>query len=468
MAKNYNLLEHYEWLGEFWFEEDSKKMFSGILSYSPSSGIVLKCLFGKLAKQYRDIFEEKFKKGELIQGYTQETGAITLSYVYSSEKTQGNFVTTESITCDFAVLGHHFKKDVRLKGYLFTFNNLDEFCYPQHRKFNDFYEKEKILSAKIDSMNIELIKQAIGTTYGNQISNMLMSDNKELKKDLDEAVSKVMNKHKTKFLDIKKEMHYYFSLRSNKKKHLSYKECHKTARKILDLFKCLMLRRLVFTEIIAYVPAVSNGKRYNKRCTILIPLYLEERVVKSIMKSEDYNYLPVNMLGVKENFGSIVNSWDRFKNERFNIVLQTIINHIYNHVDCFQHYVLLIASIDQWSFWENIDSKIKYDGFINNHANEKIKSKLLEMLPSGIKNEELGKALGDIRNCIIHPPKQNTKEFKKYSSVINYAGISNLSELVYFVLVVALYKKIGVEKKYIEKFLRNIDFRQRIFETFND
>ena len=125
MANELNLLEKYEWLGEFWSTDEAEK-FPGILRYSPQEGITVLAL---VSSDKRHTYCQK-----IIYGYCQETSYLTLYECFVKDEGTSNFVTNSpTLYASYAITRGQFSTTDSFENCQFELTGLDEFCYT-HRE----------------------------------------------------------------------------------------------------------------------------------------------------------------------------------------------------------------------------------------------------------------------------------------------------------------------------------------------
>lgn len=455
-SKEYVLTDKYEWLGEFWFSDSPEDTFPGILSYTPEGGIELVAIV-KSKKTTETI-------SKTVYGYTQETGRVTLMSVYTS----GNFVSNmatrqEKFFCRAMICGGHFDKSDYFSEVSFRLNNLDEFCHPQGFKTHDEYTTKAILKGESVITNIELTKTATGVMTPEPISKLFfsMGDDEELKTDLDEAVSNVLIKHNNKQLLMISKRGYQLVLTSKDPGGLNFKQYYKLICSISNLFSILMLKTIKPIKL-TLLNNQENGC-YKNSFSMLISMHLTDLQIKSMKKDKFHYLLPVNLDGIKDNFKNIFCEWNNYADEDFGIIIPTLLNHIHDSHAPVQHYVLLLTCIEKWCVNEcpSYSKDKKYDWVIDEYGKDGLKANFNKYLPN---DETIGEHLSNIRTCIVHPAASATK-LNGYKKDLDLTLICNLNSLMFILLTIALYKKMGVDQGAITKISKDYSGYIREYET---
>ena len=87
-----------------------------------------------------------------------------------------------------------------------------------------------------------------------------------------------------------------------------------------------------------------------------------------------------------------------------------------------------------------------------------MKNSLRQKLPvPNSENESLGKLLSQVRGVVLHPTNGNH---------ISNVALDNLSEIIYLMLVIAIYEKIGIAESAVSKIKNKFENRLRIIEEY--
>ncbi len=448
MEKEYSLLENYEWLGEFWICDKPLVRFPGVLKYSPSKGVILSLLTNK----DENLFDTTNKS---IFGSVEGLGNVSVFASFSHGAQWSNSrIHSERIYCRYLIVGKHADNIEPFDTFSFSLNNLDEFCYPQGFEIEDEYFSAAVLSSTITSGTklgkLSLSKSAKGHFGFQNISKLLLvRENKsEFKKELDEAVTDLMKKHKIDALTRKTEINYEFYIKGEKNEKQTLSVYRKMMHNIAILFSVLSLKTIRPVKIVL----LNNleGHYYRARYPVLISQHLDEFQIEDIKKEKEHHFsLPVNINGIKDDFDSIVKKWSSFYDQEFNIILTSVLNHISHKYDSSEHFILLVSSLERWASLENPCFKVnsKYDWVLERYAGTKLKEYLQKFLPvkSGV---SIGQHLKNFRACIVHPASIE-KGYKNYKKFLRSDTIDNISEGLFMVLVIAIYSKIGISEKAI-------------------
>jgi len=452
MAIKFNMIQEYEWLGEFWFSGNAGFTFPGILSYTPKEGVLLSVV-------KNGDFEDK-NTSETIHGYTIETGPVTLVPAIHTENSSLNIakeifsIKKRKYFCKAMIIGEHFEHSKIFEAISFKLNDLDEFCHPQGFKLNDDYSDKDVLKADIIDGEIKaslsLKKVATGRPVKKISKALVLSKEKDeaLIGELDVAISAILEKYK-KSLTVKTDIEYELKIKINDGEGEKFENHIKLMESVANLFSILMLKTVKPIEI-SLLNNKENGCYKNKH-SLFLSLLLDQPQVQSVKKKEYQHLLPVNINGIKENFGNIFETWNKdFATNRIGILLPTLLTHINGRYEHIQHYILLLTAIEEWSISENAGhkNKTKFDLVIETYGNEEFRKEFKKNLP--FQNSTIGDNLSKIRNFIVHPASLKGKKNKCKKS-LDILLIANLSEFMFILLVIALYKKLGIDEKTVKK-----------------
>lgn len=179
---------------------------------------------------------------------------------------------------------------------------------------------------------------------------------------------------------------------------------------------------------------------------------LTDKDIGSINRDKSYYNMPLNLEDIRGNFDNTFRLWNEEFNNKLNIVRSSLLNHITNQTDIYEHYILLLTSLEKVSIDHNDSYKenTKYDWPINSYSTEYLTKKLTSFNPNKNK-ESLGKYLSDLRALIVHPKALGAKKFEKYKGHISMSSIGNVSEILFLILLNSFYHSIQLSPEAIRK-----------------
>lgn len=450
MKKTYSLFESFESFGEFWVSGLETHPFAGVLKYSATKGVVLTFVCKK----------EVYPKNETLtfHGYTHETGNITLLNCYESGNYSSNSTTTQdSFFCSVAILGGHFSSSDLYKGCVFSLSNLNEFCHPQGFKLRDNFQRDSVLEAVNGNIKVTLSKTGKGNILGaKHLSSLLLleEDDQPFKKELDEACEVLSKKHNVNSIVAKTDISYELKVEENGEESLSISCMIKEIYMISALFTVLMLKQAKPTFLSLLNEACGNKSTY----PVLLSLYLNDNEIEKTKKDKNYHRLPVNILGINQSFSTMLSSWRKFYQDDLNLVSEVVFEHISGQPNAVHHSALLISALEQLKckYSDAPRKSGKYDWPIDTYCNQEMRNKLDESIPLlRNNNESLGKLVSRLRGMIFHPNEHIKVKFKPNVKKVDYVGLANTSEILFIILVVAIYEMIGVDKSVVNEFKKN-------------
>ncbi len=184
-------------------------------------------------------------------------------------------------------------------------------------------------------------------------------------------------------------------------------------------------------------------------------------------------HLPVNIHNIKDNFEKIFFEWNNLlPSDLLNVL---IVDKFYNKVHAgYQQFCIIVAIIGGWQVLHGQDQtyNTRYEKFLSETLPDNdvftdgedvmhdgkiiakkdgMKEKLAQVLGAGKTFKELGEDIDGIRDCILHwdnklrTPTKTDKQFKKYQPIIEKeVQISNLCEILFILMIKAIYTKIGI------------------------
>jgi len=461
------MLDEYEWLGSFWLSTSPDLSFPGTISYKPNSGIRF-TYFRNGPLVSKD--EASMNRVYFIHGFIPELKNITLvASLITYYPIQHSGIIKETITCDYLITMGHFDETTVFKNCSFRLKHIDEFFFPQDRKQHDSYnpnflydqtvknkEKDfKLIIKQSVTSNILPIKPSSLFTIHKKTNDMICD---EYCAEIDDFFNNFEKKNEVIVLS-KETLKYWFLLESEKEVGISINE-------FIDVIEnCKNLFILLFLEITAPIEiAFKLGDDMEPTtCQVLKSLYLSPSQMMQFSSRKLSNYrIPINFASIRDELGLILKEWYILNSNEFNIAISQVIDHIYGNDHFYQKYTLFLASIEHWSMEYNpkYNKSSKYDWFINNYSNEKLITVLKKYLPEN--SSSIGEHLSNIRSCIVHPKSLKDK-FVQYQPYINNTNIANISEIIFLLLIIAIYDKIGISQNIITNLKSNYEYHLSIF-----
>lgn len=446
--KPIDLLSSYEWFGEFWEPRYPQNKFFGVLSYSPETGLLLKCYFGNTDKI--------LNQPEVMLGVCSDIGPITLIESLSVGQTFEACISSVRLLFNIGFVGGHFDLGKKFLSFNFVVNDLNEFVTPlisaERHLLNQTLASIKIADAFYLNLNSDcrysfyLNKDKIGSEW-------FISDKKELMDDLDCALKKICEKYPDSELHKKISVRYYFSILAKEGGKI-FNDFKEIANKVTQLFSYFMNQRV---EIIGLWVRDSD-----QNFPVIRSLRVDSQGIEAIRKKKPYMTIPITFGKIRENMQEVFDGWFNFISAEFNLLNQVIMRNIWSpySMDAVQNYVLILAAIEYAHVQFGKPVRRKYDWFVERYFNEEMLTILKETLGSFDGGKTYGERLGKIRDYIVHySAKSDGKNgipasHKNY--FINPTHLFNLCQLLIPVLIIHVYEIIGVSGVVIEDVKKNI------------
>lgn len=463
MSVELDYCKNYEWIGTFWMPNKPDKEFSGKVSYSPENGIKIS-IFNTDSK--RPTNKSILVMHGIIR-YGEQTIPITLLEVFlQCSGITMNIVLSEFVTGSVrAVVFGNLLENFVISGLYVDYDD----------NFYQFLSTNKNISSmvKFAQMPVVVDKTRISLEIVNATANTIYSAD-----DFDDVIcsfsaksNAIMNsfkKHIQPFLDknkynLLKRLHTNIAIhiKSGYNKFKSYRMLEHKLRLFLEiLLDCKI--NINFSWIIV-VKHDKNNKIYHEAypmlCRDFIPSLghkhgklahdLMPITIKDFLINKDNNLLTIS-----------INKWLHLYDEPgwHNLITgaEDILHggrSLINQKD----YVMLISYIETL---QNLRGKSK-NGDINSFVLESLstqwKTKIKCMLKYLQKQDKnLGNALCEIRNAIVHPKARN-KNNGKYYAIANHELIL---QNVYGILAGAFIKGLMIEiyhipEDKIDKYINN-------------
>jgi hypothetical protein len=264
MNKDYNLFENYEWFGSFWFEDDTASenkpiLFSGKLTYSPISGVMLEII--SCVDHYWSFNKDKGRELYHIFGIVNGINGLEKISLYKCQASPSSchygIGSTIRFFCTYLVIGRrHFESGSVFLDYKVNFLSFSNFVHNNTNldsilNFNlqggcnvnvvpSMFIKDQTLffpypSADEDDNSYSQRKQ--------KLLNLQVHVNEELRK-LNGAV---ITKHT-----------YIFEFKDNDKKGYTINKCHNYIQDVRNIFS-LLLNKNFYVEDIYFKDSNDNN-----------------------------------------------------------------------------------------------------------------------------------------------------------------------------------------------------------------
>jgi hypothetical protein len=442
VAKDFNLLDRYEWLGEFWSTDESKK-FPGVLRYSPQEGITISALVSsEMAHFYRE---------KTLYGYCQQAGFLTLYGCFV--KSEGTFsLSTYSPTLyvSYAVTGGQLTDFDSFKSCQFELTGLDDFCYPQGFRLQNKYTSKSICEAETSDAKISIAKVAKGKMIGRgEISSLILLDeeDRQFEDELDKLARELMDKHNIPYINSKSDISHVLVVEN--KGGLSREGFLKYMFSLKQLFSLFLLKP-VCVKNIKFFYVDGGGKSFS--CRVLYSFLIPENEIRQLDSFRDYRLMKVNLNSIKDNFQKIFSSWDDIVHDEADIIINTLTTHVQGGYSAVQHAVTLIACIEQWYHKYEERNGLKYDCVINRYGTDSLRKFIFEKAPIQARpGDTIGQLLSNIRGIVLHPNGARSHTIKN-GGILSHTSFLNISEALFVLLLRALFTTLGVSQESIDNF----------------
>lgn len=442
MSRQYHLDERYEWVGEFWIEEDPEVKFPGNLSYDPILGVRLATL------QQGMTSAEVGNKTIKILGCIREVGLITLLQCTrrgneTHLSTSLGWITDGFFFVTAAVLEKHIAKDEYIAGSTFSFTHIDEFFRPKIQAMTQTHTSIPLLEYDTGLKKWGVYRNTIG--YGisnNSISDLLALDenNVEFCNELNTEFTRLLEKHKIKHVVRKSEVYHYVKASDEK---LDVSKSFAMIYSVLNLF-CMLTLKSCSLEYLTFSFKNNENRQYNT----LLTRWASEARLNSAKTESYYHLMPVNYNSLRDSLSHVTNEWEEFSQDELNLVYPVMVEHIWGGYNTMAHCALLISALEQWfsryssaSQKEKKQRRNKYQWPIDTYCTQEMKDYLDTLLPKK-EGKDLGYRMARARAAVLHP---------KSEEKIKSSDLDNISEMVFIMLLVGLYKKLKIPEESIIK-----------------
>lgn len=429
------------YLGKFWVPNMPDRKFSGTLTFSKESQISLKITgYIETADDFAPSSSCEVKQ---LYGSVEEIGKVTLLDCLSNggrtnlRQSESHFIKHYMVS--YAILGIHcLKDDTIFTGISFHFGGLNNFCVLHP---NEYFIADNTpqIDCTIDDNIVIKLQQGLKDAF-----------------DLSMAMFAYGNKYETKLIEelrqktenmILSKPYYFFHIKGNSQTAGNYIHLQYDIEKLFSIF--------LFKKIYSLYSFLKAG---NKEYQLINAFSLKEKTDEN--KILPMAYLPVCLNNVRDKFSEILKNWKKIL--QFDLINSFITDKLYHNSGAgLQQYSILIALIGAWQSKKDGDYKNRYKNFLAENLlpeddvfNEEITIKLRQILGDSKTLDEIAEDIGEIRNTILHIDQLSPtcQKLKKYGHIVkNEIHIANLCEILFIIVIKAIYRKLGIEQSEDQK-----------------
>lgn len=450
----FNPKESFSYIGEFWDISEPDKKFSGILEYNPINGILLKFITSPLFHD-KDIYPT-------MHGFCEEIGNVTLINCISNGGKMHLGTTHSYKTKKYKVIGiiagiHILKDEKKIDGICFHFPEMNSFCHWSKEEYFSS-DHQPIINCKTkDNLNIKISQGFrdvidLSLVLNNEILEKFCPHLTQYRKNI--TIKTELSNEEVRIIDQERDSititkpFYVITIKGNKTNIGDYL-CIRY--KIEKLFSIFFLKPIYSTFSKIFID--------NKEYTLIE--YTESLKDNN---TEFFPYIPVNISNIKDNFNNIYDTWNNILPS--DMLDMIIVDKFYKHAGSgYQQFSILLSIIGSWQIIHGSNKvyNSRYEKFLEenlpdndiltngNEYRKGIKERFCEILGANKTWCKIADDLDNIRDCILHldlkisNKKCTNNIFAKYKNIIEKeTSISNLCEILFIVLVKAVYSKIGI------------------------
>jgi len=429
------------YLGKFWAPNMPDRKFSGTLTFSKESQISLKITgYIETADDFAPSSSCEVKQ---LYGSVEEIGKVTLLDCLSNggrtnlRQSESHFIKHYMVS--YAILGIHcLKDDTIFTGISFHFGGLNNFCVLHP---NEYFIADNTpqIDCTIDDNIVIKLQQGLKDAFDLSMA-MFACGNKYETKLVEELRQKTENMMLSK-------PYYFFHIKGNSQTAGNYIHLQYDIEKLFSIF--------LFKKIYSLYSFLKAG---NKEYQLINAFSLKEKTDEN--KILPMAYLPVCLNNVRDKFSEILKNWKEIL--QFDLINSFITDKLYHNSGAgLQQYSILIALIGAWQSKKDGDYKNRYKNFLAENLlpeddvfNEEITIKLRQILGDSKTLDEIAEDIGEIRNTILHIDQLSPtcQKLKKYGHIVkNEMHIANLCEILFIIVIKAIYRKLGIEQSEDQK-----------------
>lgn len=454
--------KEYSWTGDFWYADDNpniqKNHFGGTLKYSPESGFHLHIITRTIPESF--FFPDRKMPNKDIHGTVQDLKNISLVNCLVQPRTVNlGKAGFSSIICT----PEYIVKDAWVKNTDKAFTEISFHCpvldyfFDSMPDWNLVYGDESLTDFLVDSKIIDGFRMKV--FHGHAENSPWFPKRSRCKKykALCDKINKAIEEspYKKELLSCSKA---YPIIKITGKPKLA-REYFTAERKMRRFFSALLLVQIHTDRLWVKV--------FDKSCEVFLQRY-QKIDIPWYLKNGHSVFITLD--DTKNDFHKIYSDFYQIMEKSGSGLLNILIGErIWKHKqkqdsDGHIQYCWIINTIGDWQckYGNNKKGTERFQSFLK--ENLRSKSEFNKKIVEGLKKEfcksdslnKLGVKIGNVRNCLEH---KKSPLYPKYKHIVeNEIAINNLCELLFLVLMKALYKKIGikVEEKRFDHLLSHL------------
>jgi hypothetical protein len=429
-----NLFDPTKWTGEFFHPENFEGRFSGTLDYSPEDGILL---------TYRKADDTQLPDSDVLHGVLG-TGEKCTLFGHFTLRGSGfstlNGLHTKTGTLGFKLLaiGEFLTDDFSTDRLTFTLSGLQEFFGPRENSAK--FQKSAIHTSQLPFGALEVWATGQLAPLSNDIGMDIYCEDTDDMNELSIAFGIIKEKFPNKHFMLKKRSTYAMAL--NLSRSTSIFDAYKYVASISDLFALLLDSPSHPESLATFFHKADTGI---SKIELYPSLRLNSATIKLAQKRKHHLQLPISASNF--DFTSALSAW-MTSNAKESVVISAMQHEVGFRTEHTAHgdVVLYSSQLESLSFVAG-HVKDKYEYPVATYGTDNLLAALEKSLSeNGV--EQVGKAIGDLRNEIAHVGKP-----KYYLAKMTLRDLMDVTRCLQLVLTAHTLTSIGVTRLLICKYI---------------
>jgi hypothetical protein len=435
-----DLFENKEWIGEFFAPDQYANRFSGRLTYTPETGVVLDYTIiglpgkGLSVPKDTDVLFGFLEDGSRCTLVGQFHPSIGMSLHGGHQVMRGNNVFSLLMVGDFV------KRDTLFQGVTFTLMGKQAFFVRDGREDFVPFGTGPLLEVKTAYGRLAVSKSA---RFGGlrDITSHIISTNRAAMEEIKTAFRQIKEHHADSHFEIRKgsishDVTIEFGVESG------IAEICKQVFQIANLFALLTCSPVYPDSVRVF------GKDQEGNLEILHvywTMVMEKRTIELATNERFHALMPITYSNI--DLSNVLEAWFAIS-DKYSVIVTGIQHEIgfRNEHSVHGELVLYSTQLESISQPENIKKEKRYQYPIDKYGSEQVK-KGLKQIFAKINKKTLGENIGELRNEIAHVGKP-----KRLLKVLSLQEFANITRYLQITIIAYILTNLGIPRQIIEDY----------------
>jgi hypothetical protein len=436
-----DLFENKEWIGEFFAPDHYENRFSGKLSYTPETGVLLDYSIIGLPGKGLSVPKDT----DVLYGFLEDGSRCTLVGQFHPSIAiplrGGHCVMGGRNAFSLLMIGNFVKSDTLFQGVTFTLLGMQAFFVRDGREDFVPFSNTPLLELKTAYGKLTVFNNATFGSLGD-ITSHIFTMNGEAMEELKTAFGQIKARHPDSHFELRKsalshDVTIKFSIES------SVPQIYKRVSQIANLFALLTCSPVYPASVEIF------GKDRQGNLEILHvywTMVIEKRAIELATKKRFHSFMPITNSNI--DLSKVLEAWFAIS-DKYSVIVTGI-----QHEIGFRNEHSIHGEIVLWATQlesikgqaRKIKNEEKYQYPMDTYASDQVK-KGLNQIFAKINKNSLGENISNLRNEIAHAGKQND-----LLRVLSLQELANIDRYLQITIIAYILTKLGIPHHVIEDY----------------